>query len=332
MNIQKQFAEIIDLIKRAQFSAFHAINKELINLYWEIGEYISKRTMQEGWGKSTVQQLAAYIQKREPNIKGFSDKNLWRMKQLYDTYREDPKLSTVLREISWSHNLAILSKCKTNEERLFYITLSINENYTFRELTRQIDSSLYERTILGNKKLSTVLREIPTKSESLFKETYVLEFLNLPDPYNETDLQKQLVQQIKKFILELGKDFLFMGEEYRLQVGNKDFYTDLLFYHRELRCLVLFELKTTDFEPTHLGQLNFYLEALDRDVKKPHENPSIGILLCKNNDKEVVEYALSRNVSPALISQYTLTLPDKKLLRSKLHEFYELISSQNDIS
>ena len=137
---------------------------------------------------------------------------------------------------------------------------------------------------------------------------------------------------MKSFILELGKDFLFMGEEYRLQVGNKDFYCDLLFYHRSLQCLVVFELKTTEFEPEHLGQLNFYLEALDRDVKKENEKPSIGVLLCKNKDKEVVEYALSRNLSPALISEYTLSLPDKKLLQNKLHEFYELLDFDDTVS
>ena len=150
---------------------------------------------------------------------------------------------------------------------------------------------------------------------------YVLEFLNLPEQHTETDLQKGLVAQMKSFLLELGKDFLFMGQEYRLQVGNKDFFIDLLFYHRSLQCLVAFELKTTDFMPEHLGQLNFYLEALDRDVKNQNENPSIGILLCKDKDTEVVEYALSRQLSPTLISQYERLLPNKKLLQNLFHNF-----------
>ena len=267
MKIQKQFTEIITLIKEARYETFKTVNQHLINLYWNIGEYISQRTEKEGWGKSTVLQLAEYIQKQEPELKGFSDKNLWRMKQFYETDKDYPKLSTVLRELQ-------------------------------------------------------------PAVEKIFKENYVFEFLNLPEPHTETDLQKGLVKQLKNFILELGKDFLFVGEEFRIQVGNSDFFLDLLFFHRELQCLVAFELKADKFKPEHLGQLNFYLEALDRNVKKANENPSIGILLCKDKDTEVVEYALSRNLSPALISQYTLILPDKKILQAKLHELFELYEQQ----
>jgi predicted nuclease of restriction endonuclease-like (RecB) superfamily len=322
MTLQPQFTEVVSLIKQARYRAFKAVNTELINLYWEIGRYIAVRTEQEGWGKGTVQQLAAYIAQTEPDLKGFSDKNLWRMKQFYETYREDEKLATLWRELSWSHNRLIFP-LKTSEERLFYLHLTVKERLSVRELERQIQTSTFERTVLSNQKLSTVLREFPVPLENVFKETYVLEFLNLPDNHTEDDLKKQLLARMRHFIAELGKDFLFMGEEFRLQVGNKDYRTDLLFYHRGLQCLVCFELKTTDFEPEHLGKLSFYLEALDRDVKKPHERPSIGVLLCKGKDAEVVEYALSRNLSPALISEYTLALPDKKLLQQKLHEFYE---------
>ena len=151
----------------------------------------------------------------------------------------------------------------------------------------------------------------------------MLEFVGLPDLHGENDLQKRLIFRLKDFILELGKDFLFVGEEYKVQVGNSDFYIDLLFYHRELRCLVAFELKADKFKPEHLGQLNFYLEALDRDVRKAHENPSIGILLCKDSDTAVVEYALSRTLSPAMVSEYQIRLPDKKLLQQKLHELFD---------
>ena len=332
MKIQTQFTEVVKLIKDAKYKAFKAVNSQLIDLYWEIGKYIHQRIESEGWGNSTIQQLAEYIQHQEAGIRGFSDKNLWRMKQFFETYNDFPKLSSMLREISWTHNLAIFSKCKTTEEREFYLLLCKKENYTVKELDRQIESSLYERVVVGNKKLSSLMRELPTSAEKVFKETYVLEFLNLPEPYNERDLQKQLIQQMKKFILELGKDFLFMGEEYRLQVGNKDFASDLLFYHRGLQCLVAFELKTVEFEPEHLGKINFYLEALDRDVKKPHENPSIGIILCKSKNEEVVEYAMSRNMSPLLVSQYTTALPDRKLLQTKLHEFYELLANNEENS
>ncbi len=196
------------------------------------------------------------------------------------------------------------------------------DNYSKREIDRQISASLFERTMIGNAKLSPAVRESNNDISNTFKDSYVFEFLNLPDLHSESDLPRGLVRQMKNFILELGKDFLFIGEEYKLQVGNSDFYIDLLFYHRGLQCLVAFELKADKFKPDHLGQLNFYLEALDRDVKKPNENPSIGVLLCKDKDSEVVEYALSRSLSPTMVSEYKTQLPDKKLLQQKLHELF----------
>ena len=246
------------------------------------------------------------------------------MKQFYENYKDAPKLSPLVREISWTNNLAIMTRCKTVEEKEFYLRLSASEKYTSRELERQIDSAVFERTTLGNQKLSALLRETHPTAENVFKDRYVFEFLNLPDEHSESDLQKALVEQLKNFLLELGKDFLFVGQEFRIQVGNTDFYLDLLFFHRSLQCLIDFELKVTKFKPEFLGKLNFYLEALDRDVKKPHENPSIGVLLCKGKDDTVVEYALSRNLSPAVVADYENNLPDKKLLQAKFEEFIEL--------
>lgn len=321
--MDNRFTDIIQLIKQSRTNAIKAVNAELINLYWNIGEHISKKIEQSEWGDSVVTELANFIQTQEPEIKGFSDKNIWRMKQFYENYKDFPKLSTLLREISWSHNLAIFSRCKTVEEREFYLKLAKQENYSFRELERQISASLFERTMIGNSKLSTALRESNHDLTNTFKDRYVFEFLNLPEPHSESDLQRGLVRQMKNFILELGKDFLFIGEEYKLQVGNSDFYIDLLFYHRGLQCLMAFELKADKFKPDHLGQLNFYLEALDRDVRKPNENPSIGVLLCKDKDSEVVEYALSRSLSPTMVSEYKTQLPDKKLLQQKLHELFD---------
>lgn len=238
MMEKEQFKHVIELIKESRNKAVKAVNSELINLYWNIGKYISMKIEQSEWGESVVKALAIHIKISEPEIKGFSDKNLWRMKQFYETYKDFPKLSTLLREISWSHNLAIFSRCKTAEEREFYINHAKQEGYSFRELERQISSSLFERTMLGNSKLSTALRETNKDLTNTFKDSYVFEFLNLPEPHSETDLQKGLIKQMKNFILELGKDFLFIGEEYKLQVGNNDFYIDLLFYHRGLKCLV----------------------------------------------------------------------------------------------
>lgn len=321
--MDKRFTDIIELIKQSRKNALKAVNSELINLYWNIGAYISNKVELSEWGQSVVKELSQYIQSNEPDIKGFSDKNLWRMKQFYESYREFPKVSTLLREISWSHNLAIFSRCKSIEEQEFYIKLTKNENYSVRELDRQISSSLFERTMIGNSKLTTVLRESNADIANTFKDSYIFDFLNLPETFNESDLQKGLIQQMKNFILELGRDFLFISEEYKVQVGNSDFYIDLLFFHRGLQCLVAFELKADKFKPEHLGQLNFYLEALDRDVKKQNENPSLGVLLCKDKDSEVVEYALSRSLSPTMVSEYKTQLPDKKILQQKLHELFD---------
>ncbi len=201
--------------------------------------------------------------------------------------------------------------------------MRIKENYSVRELDRQINASLFERVMLGNINIASLPKEFSHDITNAFKDSYVFEFLNLPEPHSESDLQKDLIKQMKNFILELGRDFIFIDEEYKVQVGNSDFYIDLLFYHRGLQCLIAFELKTEKFKPDHLGQLNFYLEALDRNVKKPHENPSIGILLCKDKENEVVEFALSRSLSPAMVAEYQTQLPDKKLLQQKLHEIFE---------
>jgi len=320
---EKQFATVIALIKQARTHAIQAVNRELINLYWRIGEHISKKVEQAEWGQSVVKQLAEYLQINEPDLKGFSDKNLWRMKQFYEAYKDFPKLSPLLREISWTNNLTILSRSKSIEEQEFYLKLCSQEKYSSRELERQINSGVFERIMLGNAKLSPLLREIHSGINNSFKDSYVFEFLNLSEPHSESDLQHGLITQMKNFILELGKDFLFIGQEYKIQVGNSDFFIDILFYHRGLQCLVAFELKADKFKPEHLGQLNFYLEALDRDVKKPNENPSIGILLCKDKDKEVVEYALSRSLSPTMVSEYKTQLPDRQVLQQKLHELFE---------
>lgn len=324
-----QFADVVGMIRNAKQRAYTAVNSALIDLYWQIGKYISTQVASASWGKSVVEQLADYIRNQEPNSEGFSKQNLWRMKQFYETYKDaDEKLSALLREISWTNNLTIFSRAKSQEERLFYISLCIKDRLKSRELERQIDSALFERYATNQIKLSPVVREIAPKAETIFRDHYVMEFIGEKAGKPENTLRKALVDKMKAFILELGRDFIHMGDEYRLQVGNSDFRIDLLFYHRELQCLVAFELKTERFKPEHLGQLNFYLEALDRDVKKPHENPSIGVLLCKSKDDEVVEYALSRSLSPTMVAEYELKLPDKALLQQKMQEIAELMEEE----
>ena len=320
MELQKQFTEITSLIASAKSRAYQAVNKELVTLYWHVGEYVSKQVISKAWGKSVVQELADYIQKSEPNIKGFSAQNIWRMKQFYETYSENEKLSTLSRELSWSHNMEILSAANSMEEREFYMKLTLKEKLSFRELKRQINSSYYERVMLADAKLATLSRELPQDVSNTFKDTYVFELLHLPEEHQEKDLQKAIARNITKFLLEFGRDFAFMGEEYPLQVGNQDFAIDLMFYNRSLNCMVAIELKNERFKPEHLGQLNFYLEALDKDIKKEHENPSIGILLCKGKDDTVVEYALNRSLSPTLVADYKTKLPNKALLQQKWEE------------
>ncbi|MFN8348190.1 MAG: PDDEXK nuclease domain-containing protein [Spirosomataceae bacterium] len=317
--MQQQFTHISGLIAEAKKRAFQAVNKELVGLYWQIGEYVSRQVASKAWGKSIVRELAVFIQKNEPNIKGFSPQNLWRMKQFYEAYKDSPKLSTLCREISWSHHRLILAS-KTLEEREFYLQMSVKEKWSYRELERQINSAYFERVMIANEKIAPPVRELSQDVINSFKDTYVIELLGLPEHHSEKDLRTAIAQNITKFLLEFGRDFAFMGEQYPIQVGNQDFVIDLVFYNRSLNCIVAIELKIEKFKPEYLGQLNFYLEALDRDVRKPHENPSIGILLCKGKDDTVVEYALSRSLSPTLVADYQTKLPDKKLLQAKWEE------------
>jgi len=323
------FNELLNLITSSKQKAYTQINSILIELYWNIGKYISTKTIKENWGKSVVKELANFIKFQDPTIKGFTDKNLWRMKQFYEIYKDDKKVATLWRLLPWSHNKRIMS-LKTPEERVFYLNLAIQGNYSYRELERQIKSCIFERTMLGNEKLSDVMKKLPQDTKNIFRDSYALEFLDLATEHKERDLQKALISSLKDFILELGVGFAFMGEEYKLEVGNDNFKIDLLFYHRYLNCLVAFELKIGKFKPSHLGQLEFYLEALDRDVKTKEENPSIGILLCREKNDEVVKYALNRSVSPLVIADYETKLIPKKLLQDKLNEIYELLKAKDE--
>lgn len=220
----------------------------------------------------------------------------------------------------------ILGRSRMPEERVFYVRMAVRERWRSRELDRQIKASLFERAVLDPPKVAAVLRQTHPGAEAVFRDVYVLDFLQLSAEHTESDLHTSLLRNLGRFLTELGRDFCFVGSEYPLQVGGRDFALDLLFFHRGLNCLVAIELKVDEFQPEHLGKLEFYLEALDRDVRKPHERPSIGVLLCATRDVEVVEYALSRSISPTLIAEYQAMLPDKAVLRAKLHEFYQRLA------
>jgi predicted nuclease of restriction endonuclease-like (RecB) superfamily len=327
---EQAFAEVVEMIQATRGRTLAAINTALVDLYWRIGEYISRKLETAAWGEGVVEALASYIARRHPGLNGFTRPNLFRMRQFYDTYRDDEKVVPLVRQLPWSANLHILGKCKRREERDFYLRIAVQQRWSVREVARQIDGALFERAVLNPPKVSTLLRQLHPDAEAIFRDTYLVEFLDLPDPHHEADLHKSLVRNLRHFLAELGRDFCFVGSEVLLQVGGKDFALDLLFFHRGLNCLVAFELKIGEFQPEHLGKLEFYLEALDRDIRKPHEGPSIGVLLCASKDSEVVEYALSRSLSPALVAEYQTRLPDKKLLQAKLHEFYALTATETE--
>jgi predicted nuclease of restriction endonuclease-like (RecB) superfamily len=324
------FDEISILIQSARQRAYQAVNVELIDLYWQVGQTISRKIEAAEWGDGVVDQLASFLARTQPGLKGFSRQNLFRMRQIYEAYRDNEFVSALLRQLPWTHNVIILSQSKRPEEREFYLRLAIREQWSSRELERQFRAALFERTVLDPPKVSPLVSQIHPEALSIFKDSYILEFLNLPDDHSEADLHQGLLRQLRDFISEMGRDFCFIGSEYPLQVGNRDFALDLLFFHRGLNCLVAIELKIDRFEPEHLGKLEFYLEALDSDIRKPHENPSIGLLLCATKDAEVVEYALRRSLSPALIASYQTLLPDKKIFQAKLHEFYQLAIEKLD--
>ena len=323
-----QFEDIIRIIETAREQAYRKVNEELILMYQKVGKYISEKTKESFYGENLVDRMADFFKINYPDLKGFNRRGLYRMKQFYELYKYDYKLSTILTQLNWSNHLKIMSSSKSKEEREFYINLAIRERLTHRELVRQMDSGYYERYMLSNNKTLKNIEKIKHDTHHLFMDSYVLEFLDSPRINSEHDFQKSILENLKTFILEIGKDFSFIGSEYRLQVGNHDYYVDLLFYHRELSCLVAFELKIGEFKPEFIGKMNLYLEALDRDVRKSAENPSVGVILCASADDEVVEYALSRSLSPTMVSEYTLKLIDKKLLQRKLKEYTEVVKEK----
>ena len=322
--VETSFAEVVGLIEQARQRAYQAVNGELVDLYWRIGEYINAKLAAAVWGEGVVDSLAQHLARTMPGQRGFTRRNLFRMRQFFEAYSTaEQRVTALLTQLSWTHNLIILTQSKRPEEREFYLRLAVQEKWTSRELERQYSLGTFERAVLSPARVSAALTQMHgAAAGAAFKDAYSVEFLNLHAGHTEADLHSGLLGQLRTFLIELGRDFCFVGSEFPVQVGGRDFALDLLFFHRGLNCLVAVELKVDRFEPEHLGKLNFYLEALDRDVRKPHENPAIGVLLCASKDSEVVEYALSRSLSPALVTQYQTQLPDKLMLAAKLHEFY----------
>lgn len=283
---------LIKLIEQRKNNAFLKINEELILMYLDVGKFLYDLQQNSKYGDKITTKAAEFMKNNHPNIKGFTKRNIERMVQFYKTYKDDEIATPLVTQLSWTNNLLILSGSKVKEERHFYLQLAIKNKYSKRELDRQISSSYYERYLLSNEKQLPSLTKTIDEDDypnTRILDTYSLEFLDLPEEFSENDLRNSIIRNLKNFILEIGKDFTFIGDEYKIQIGNRDFFIDLLFYNRELSCLVAFELKLGEYKAEYLGKMNLYLEALDRDVKKVTENPSVGIILCSTKDKDVVE-------------------------------------------
>lgn len=315
--------EIKGKIVSARIIAYRGLNKELIKLYWEIGKSIVEKQEKHGWGKGIVEKLAEDLQQEFSAMKGFSSQNLWYMRQFYLAYRDVPDLQQLVGEIPWGQNIIIMSQLKGKEEREFYIRGTIELGWSRNVLIHQIEADAHKQT--GIKKMHNFPKSLPShlaeQADNALKDTYLLDFLDVAEPVHERELERKLIANLKDFITELGKGFCFIGSQYPIKLQDKEYYIDLLFFHRHLRCLVAIELKTGDFKPEYAGKMNFYLNLLDDRVRMPEENPSIGIIICKKRDHLEVEYALRGIDKPIGISKYKIT---KKLPRKLAKELPSL--------
>jgi predicted nuclease of restriction endonuclease-like (RecB) superfamily len=311
--------EIKERIRSAQYEALKAVNKELVGLYWDIGRMIVDRQDVEGWGKAVVEQLAADLQTEFPGVGGFSASNLWRMKAFFEAYTGLEKLAPLVREIGWSHNLAILERCKDPLEREFYLRMTRKFGWSKNVLIHQIDNQSYEKSLLGQTNFDQALTpELRAQAKLAVKDEYTFDFLELGEEHSERELERALIARIEDFLRAMGGMFAFMGSQYRLEVDGKEFFIDLLLFHRRLRCLVAIELKVGEFLPEFVGKMQFYLAALDRQVRQEDENPSIGIILCKEKSRTIVEYALHDARKPIGVATYEITKTLPKALKGQL--------------
>lgn len=313
-----EYAELVQSIKKrirsAQHEALKSVNTELIDLCWDVGRTILERQRGDTWGKSVVEQLSYDIQREFPGIKGFSPSGLWRMKNFYETYSGKPTLAPLVREIGWTHNIIIMEKCKDDAEREFYLKKAAQLGWSKSALTQQIESQAYQSSLLSQTSFERVLPEPIQEHASLaVKHEYIFDFLELGDDRGEQQLRRALLSRLEQLLREMGSFFTFVGSEYPLHISNKHYCIDLLLYHRLLRCLVAVDLRVGEFEPEHVGKMQFYLAALDDMVRLPEENPSVGIILCKSKDRTIVEYALRDSTKPIGVAEYRVSqeLPEE---------------------
>ena len=312
-------AEVKERIRSAQYAALKTVNTELVGLYWDIGRMIVERQAGSTWGKSIVQQLAGDLQHEFPGIGGFSASNLWRMKAFYEIYRNMEKLAPLVREIGWSHNIVILERCSDPLEREFYIRMTRKFGWSKNVLIHQIENQSYEKSLLGQTNFDQALTpELRAQAKLAVKDEYTFDFLELGEEHSERELEWALLAKIEDFLREMGGMFAFMGSQYRLEVDQKEYFIDLLLFHRRLRCLVAIELKIGEFQPEFVGKMQFYLRALDRQVRQEDENHSIGIIFCKEKSRTIVEYTLHDARKPIGVATYTITRTLPKELKGQL--------------
>jgi predicted nuclease of restriction endonuclease-like (RecB) superfamily len=294
-------------IRQAQYQALRAANKELLSLYWDLGESIHRKQEALGWGRSVVETLASDLQAEFPGRNGFSARNLWNMRDFYTEYSARPKLQPLVAEISWAKNLVIMARCKDDLERAFYLRATARFGWTKAVLQHQIDNKSYEKYLLNQTNFDATLpAEIKAQAALAVKDHYTFDFLDLAEEHSERELERSLVNNIRRFLAEMGGAFTFVGNQHRLEVGGQEYFIDLLLFHRRLRCLVAIELKIGSFEPEHKGKMEFYLEALDTQERMDDENPPIGIIICRDKNKTVVEYALRTAGRPIGVATYTV--------------------------
>ena len=313
-------------IRSAQYEAMRAVNKEMISLYWDIGRQITQRQKELGWGKSVVENLSRDIQEEFPGIQGFGVSNLRDMARFYSEYQSDAILQPLVGEISWTKHILILTKCKDTQERRFYILATKRYGWTKNVLLHQIEAKAFENYLLGQSNYDQTLPDtIKQQAVLALRDDYSLSFLDIAGEHSEHDLEAAIVRNIRAFLMEFGHDFSFVGNQYRLELGGQEYFIDLLLYSRRMQAMVAIELKVGEFKPEYKGKMEFYLNVLDDTVKLPHENPSIGIIICKSKNRTIVEYALRNSASPIGVATYSIS--------SELPENYKaMLPASQDIA
>ena len=331
-NYPDLLAEIKERIRLAQYAALKAVNTELVGLYWDIGRMIVDRQADAQHGSSIAEQLSKDLRSEFPGISGFSRRNVFYMREFYLLYRKDERVQPLVAQIGWSHNLVILQRCKDPLEREFYILMTHKFGWSKNVLIHQIDNQSYEKSLLGQTNFDQSLTpELRAQAKLAVKDEYNFDFLEMGEEHSERELERALINRIENFLRAMGGMFAFMGSQYRLKVDGKEFFIDLLLFHRRLRCLVAIDLKIGEFQPEFVGKMQFYLTALDRQVRQEDENPSIGIILCKEKNRTVVEYALHDARKPIGVATYEITRTLPKSLKGQLPSPKEISKLLQDL-